>query len=113
MTTTIRPVPGTADYPRTTPPWWRRFGLGWSHDWDSFLFWRVNWSNFTLIEVAGEIEYVTSTAEIELAVVGLHLRLTYYWPSAERDELNRLARLAEAGMLDTAPAPETDLVSHS
>lgn len=99
----MRAIPGTEHFPREQPPWWKRFGVAAWHDYDSFLFWRMNWSNFTLIEVSGEIEWCVSNAEFELALLGLHVRLTYYWPSEERDALNRAARLVQSGIVESYP----------
>lgn len=103
----VRAVPGTAGFARTDPPWWRRVGVSVFHDWGSFLFWRCNWSDFTLIEVSGEIEWCMSNAELSAALFGFHVRLTYYWPSEMRDEMKAQARLIEAGFLGTVESPDT------
>jgi hypothetical protein len=44
------------------------------HDWN---FVNVNWVNFTVIDLAGEINFMDGTGEIEIALLGLHLRLQW------------------------------------
>ena len=113
MSLGVRLIPGTSGFKRATPPWWKRFGVSCYHDWDSFLFWRVNWSDFTFIELSAEIEWHMENAEIGFALLGVHVRATYYWPGPGMEGLKRTARLVEAGMLDTVPlesleTPEQD-----
>ena len=87
----------------STPAWWRRFGIEWWSDLDSLLWWRVNWSNFTLVNVSGELEWLTGASEVEVALAGLHLRLTWYWPNEFRGDLDELVRNIEAGVVETTP----------
>lgn len=103
MSISVRSVPGTSGFERGDPQWWRRFGFEWYHDWSSFLFWRVNWSDFTFVHLACEAEWCMSNAEITAALLGFHVRFTYYWPSETRDDMKRTARLVEAGILETTP----------
>lgn len=63
----------------------------------------VNWANFTLIQITGEVEWVMNTVEVELGLLNFNVFLTYYWPSETRDDLKRTARLVEAGLLETVP----------
>lgn len=102
----IASVPGTRGFQRGTPAWWRRFGFEWYHDWSSFLFWRVNWSDFTLINISGEIEWHMGSSEVCLALLGLHVRFTYYWPNENREALTTTARLFEAGFIDGVELPD-------
>jgi hypothetical protein len=95
----VKAVPGTA-FNRQDPPWWKRFGLESWHDWSFFLFWRVNWSDFTLIKIEAEAEWRMSNAYLSMALLGFHLRLTYYWPSKERDALVRTVEEIKADWPD-------------
>lgn len=104
MSGDIKPVSGTSGLERGDPPWWRRFGVSWWQDWSGVLMpGRHNWSDFTLINVAGEAAWNMGTAEFAVALMGFHLRLTWYWPNENREDLKRMARLAQAGLLETKP----------
>uniref|UniRef100_A0A6M3J721 Uncharacterized protein n=1 Tax=viral metagenome TaxID=1070528 RepID=A0A6M3J721_9ZZZZ len=83
----IRSVPGTGAE-SAAKPWWRRFGAEVWQDWSGVLFfWRHNWSDFTLIQIMAECETMMGNATAELALIGFHLRLSWYWPNANRDGL--------------------------
>jgi hypothetical protein len=102
-----RPIPGTADFQRGDPPWYRRFDVTIWQDWTDILFpARVNWSDFTLIQINGEAAWLMGTIELEFALLGFHIRFTYFWPNENREALKRDARLIEAGMLETTELPK-------
>lgn len=84
MTYEIVPMPdGRKD------PWWRRWSVTVREDWTGVLMpWKHNWSDFTLIEVSGEVEQCFGTAELNVALLGLHLRLACWWPNARREQLH-------------------------
>ena len=73
----------------------------------------MNWSDFTFVELSAEIEWNMENADICFALLGVHVRCTYYWPGPGSEGMKRTARLVESGMLDTVPleslvAPEQD-----
>ncbi len=104
MTPTIRSIPGSAS--RLPRPWWRRFGVVTENDWPGIIHAdRCNWSDFTLLNLSGECEWLMGNAEIALAVFGFHLTFTYFWPCAERDKLMAMKEAIERGEAKTTPWP--------
>ena len=107
MSVDVRRVPGSDS--TTQPPWYRRFGAECWNDWSSLQGPRhVNWSDFTLVHAGGEIEWHMSNAEFYVALLGVHLRLTYYWHSDKRDELIELVDAIERGETETKLLSELD-----
>lgn len=59
-----------------TPP---SFGTNFWSDWDSLIFWQsMNWRNFTLIRIAGETNIYSKYFELEIALLGFHLEISWY-----------------------------------
>lgn len=80
---TISPVRGTGDDERG-----KRFFVSFSHQWDSLNpFKRLNWRDFTLIQIGGELAGYTGRWEIYLALVGFQVTLTYVYDNAFNEDM--------------------------
>ena len=100
-----RSVPGSES--ADLPSWYRRFDLSWYQDWTGVLQpHRHNWSDFTLIQISAEAEWHMGTAEFILALLGVHVRLTWYWPNENRVQLVDMCEAFKRGELETVPLDE-------
>lgn len=57
----------------------RGLGVQVGHQWDSFSPSRMNWRDFTFIHIAAEVAHNTGRVELELALFGLWLDITYVY----------------------------------
>lgn len=46
--------------------------------WNDYQFRKVNWINYTLIAIDFERDYPTNTYEIEIGLLGLHIKWIYF-----------------------------------
>ena len=89
-----RSVPGTSfDEDESKFPFWKRCQIWFTEDWSALIggiftgYTDQNWTEFTLIQARAEVEWILSNAEINIALLGFHVRFTYFWPSKRRTEM--------------------------
>lgn len=81
----ISPVHGTSGDSKK-----QRFFADFHQQWSS-LIGRYNWYDFTLIKVQGEFAPYSGRWELELALLGLGMRLTYIYDHSFNEEMTGFA----------------------
>lgn len=84
-------------------PFRRGFGVRAWHDWDSFLP-RMNWRDFCLVHVGGEVNPTTERVELTLCALGLWLEIHFAWGTAFYDRMGEMRDEFRARMEESVHA---------
>lgn len=93
-----RPVEGTAE---KSAGWFFSFYEQWST-----LFRRQNWNDFTVIKIAGELARYSDRWEVELALLGVQVTITYVYSSRFNSKMNSLRDSIESELMARTGAKE-------
>lgn len=98
----ISPVHGTSDEERG-----KRFFFAFYEQWSAFLsLGTQNWIDFTFIKLQGEVAPYSGRVELEMALLGLHLTVTYVYDQSFNDDMRDMKGRIENELLGRTGATE-------
>lgn len=96
----ISPIHGTSSDEKDQR-WFFSFYEQWST-----LFRRINWNDFTLIKIAGERALYSGRLEVELALLGFQVTITYVFDNSFNEKITDFKSRVEADLKGRTGAAE-------